>query len=139
MGKFRVIVKAVVEHEGKYLAVERWYNDCIVEPYQWEFLDGEMEFGETPENAAERLVAESTGLDSDVVDTLYTWGFTAGEICTIGIKFICRANSDEVFLSDDLSDYKWVSKEELAKVITKQAVVRDMVKAGFISPTDVED
>lgn len=139
MGKFRIIIKAIVEYENRFLAVERWYNDCIVEPYQWEFLDAEMEYGETPESAAQRLVSDAVGLDADVVDTLYTWGFTAGEICTTGITFLCKASQDAIFLSDDLSDYKWVPKEELPQVITKQAVIRDMIKAGFISDTDVEN
>ncbi len=139
MGKFRIIVKAVVEHEGKYLTVERWYNDCIVEPYQWEFLDGEMKYGEAPEDAAKRLVAEFTGLDAKVMDTLYTWSFTAGEICTTGITFLCKTDSDELLLSDELLDYQWISKEEIPKVITKNAVIRDMLRVGFISATAVED
>lgn len=44
MGKFRILIKGIVRHDGKYLAVERWYDDRIFEPYQWEFIDGEMEF-----------------------------------------------------------------------------------------------
>lgn len=139
MGKFRIIVKAVVEKEGKYLVVERWYNDCIVEPYQWEFLDGEMEYGEAPEHAAIRLAAEYTGLHTEVLNTLYTWEFTAGEVSTIGITFVCKALNDEIILSDDLLNYKWISKEEIPEVITKRAVIRDMLRVGFINATVVED
>ena len=62
MGKFRILIKGIVRHNGRYLAVERWYDDRIFEPYQWEFVDGEMEFGETPDKAVERLVAEKVGL-----------------------------------------------------------------------------
>lgn len=139
MGKFRIIVKAVVEYEGKYLAVERWYNDCIVEPYQWEFLDGEMEFGEAPEHAAIRIAAEYTGLHTEVMDTLYTWEFTAGEVSTIGIAFACKALNDEIILADELLNYKWISKEEFTGVITRNAVLRDMTRVGFIGAADVEE
>ena len=80
--KFRILVKGIVQYKDNFLAVERWYDDRIFEPYQWEFIDGEMEFGETPEKAVERIVEEKTGVP------LYTWGFTAGEICTTGIAFL---------------------------------------------------
>ena len=43
MGKFRILIKGIVRHNGRYLAVERWYDDRIFEPYQWEFVDGEMD------------------------------------------------------------------------------------------------
>lgn len=138
MGKFRVIVKGIVRYNDKYLAVERWYNDNIAEPYQWEFIDGEMEFGETPEKAVERLVSEMTGIPAKVDRPLYTWGFTAGEICTTGIAFLCVAPSDEVFLSEELSDSRWVLKEELEYVISKQAVVKDIMKAGLGSDYGLE-
>ena len=49
MGKFRILVKGIVQYKNKFLAVERWYDDRIFEPYQWEFIDGVMVFGETPE------------------------------------------------------------------------------------------
>ena len=62
MSKFRVLVKGIVQYQDSYLAVERWYDDRIFDPYQWEFIDGEMEFGETPEKAVERIVAEKTGV-----------------------------------------------------------------------------
>ena len=61
MSKFRVLVKGIVQYQDSYLAVERWYDDRIFDPYQWEFIDGEMEFGETPEKAVDR---KSTRLNS---------------------------------------------------------------------------
>ena len=49
MSKFRVLVKGIVQYQDSYFEVERLYDDRIFDPYQWEFIDGEMEFGETPE------------------------------------------------------------------------------------------
>ena len=129
MSKFRVLVKGIVQYQDSYLAVERWYDDRIFDPYQWEFIDGEMEFGETPEKAVERIVAEKTGVAVQVNKPLYTWGFTAGEICTCGIAFLCDAQMDEVILAEELRDSKWVPKSEIAQVITNQAVVKDIEKA----------
>lgn len=139
MGKFRVLVKGIVQYKDCYLAVEKWYDDRIFEPYQWEFIDGEMEFGETPEKAVERLVAEKTGITARVNKPLYTWGFTAGEICTSGIAFLCDALADEVVLSEDLHDSKWVPKVEISNVITNQAIIRDIEKAGLTTSFDLDD
>lgn len=138
MGKFRVLVKGIVEYNDAYLAVERWYDDRIFDPYQWEFIDGEMEFGETPERAVERIIAEKTGITAQVHKPLYTWGFTAGEICTCGIAFLCDAQMDEVVLSEELHDSKWVPKCEIAQVITNQAVVKDIEKAGLTNNFDLD-
>jgi 8-oxo-dGTP pyrophosphatase MutT (NUDIX family) len=139
MGKFRVLVKGIVQYENRYLAVERWYDDRIFEPYQWEFLDGELEFGETPEKAVERVVEEEIGIPVQAAEPLYTWGFTAGEICTVGIAFLCNAETEEIVLSEELHDSQWVPKEELANVISNKAVVQDIEKAGLTSEFDLDD
>jgi len=137
MARFRNIIKSIVRCQDKYLVVERWYSDNIVDPYQWEFLDGEMEFGETPDKAAERLVSELVGIPVLADKPLYTWGFTAGEICTTGIAFLCESMTEEVVLSEELSDYRWVYKEELPSVISKKAVVEDLTKAELFSELEL--
>lgn len=40
MNKYRILVKGIVQKGNRYLTVEKWYDDNIVEPYQWEFIDG---------------------------------------------------------------------------------------------------
>lgn len=139
MGKFRILVKGIVQYKEKFLVVQRWYDDRIVEPYQWEFINGEMVFGETPEEAVARIVKEKTGILVQVNKPLYTWGFTAGEICTSGIAFLCDAETDEVILSEDLCDSLWVAKEDLPEVITNQAVVKDVEKTGLTSSFGLDD
>lgn len=139
MGKYRILVKGIVQCRGKYLVVEKWYDDRIFDPYQWEFLDGEMEFSETPERAVQRVVSEKTGIPVQVDKPLYTWGFTAGEVCSVGIAFECSAQTEEVVLSEELNDSKWVLKEELASVITNEAVRKDIEKAGLTSNFNLDE
>lgn len=75
MNKYRILVKGIVQRDNKYLAVEKWYDDNIMEPYQWEFIDGEAEFGESPDKAVVRTIQEQTGLITEVDRVLYTWTF----------------------------------------------------------------
>ncbi len=139
MDKFRVLVKGIVQCGDRFLAVERWYDDRIMDPYQWEFIDGEMQFGETPEKAVQRVIEEQAGIPVQVEKPLYTWGFTAGEVCTCGIAFLCDAQSEEVVLSEDLSNSGWYYREELEKVISNKAVIKDIQHAGLMNQFDLDD
>lgn len=139
MDRFRMLVKGIVQCKDRFLVVEKWYDDRIFDPYQWEFIDGEMEFGETPEKAVLRIVEDKTGLTAEVDSTLYTWGFTAGEVCTVGIAFHLVSDCDEVILSEDYPNYKWVSKEELSTYITNKKVLKDIDRAGLTRDFDLGD
>ena len=139
MDKYRILIKGIVKCCEKYLVVEKWYDDRIFDPYQWEFIDGVMGFGETPEKAVQRIVEEKTGIPVQVDRPLYTWGFTAGEVCSVGIAFECTAQTSTVVLAEDLNDSKWVSKEELAEVITNKTVREDIERSGLTSSFDLDD
>ena len=80
-----------------------------MEPYQWEFIDGE-EFGESPDKAVVRTIQEQTGLITEVDRVLYTWTFMIGSECNLGLAYLCltEQNEDEVVLSEELNDAKWI-------------------------------
>lgn len=139
MEKYKIIVKGIVQHENRFLIVEKWYDDRIVDPYQWEFVDGKMDFGEVPEQATLRTVQETTGLTTSIGSLLYTWGFTAGEVCTVGIAYLCVTEQEEVIISEDYRDYKWVTREELGDYITNKAMLDDLDRAGLTRKFDLED
>ena len=70
---------------------------------------------------------------------MYTWGFTAGELCTCGIAFLCDSLSPETVLSEDLHDSKWVTKDELPETISNKNVVDDIRNCGLIEDFGIED
>ena len=53
--RYRILVKGIVRKENRYLSVEKWYDDNIADPYQWEFIDGMAEFGESPDAAVMQI------------------------------------------------------------------------------------
>ena len=122
MEKYRIIVKGIIQLEEKYLIVRRWYDDRVLEPYQWGFIDGAIEFGEAPEKAILRNVTEQTGLSVVLDRILYTWSFMTGDVFNIGISFLCRATMAEVLLSEELVESKWVTKEELETFIDRKII-----------------
>lgn len=128
MGDYRILVKGIVKREDKYLIVQKWYDDNIIDPYQWEFVDGEAEFGEAPETAVERIVQEQTGLIVVADRILYTWTFMLGSVCTLGLTYLCQTAMDEnsVQLSEELQDAKWVYPNEFEEWIRNQRMLEDL-------------
>lgn len=125
MEKYRILVKGIVQYENKYLVLKRWYDDRIAEPYQWDFVDGVLEFGESPEKAVLRSISEQTGLTVTIDRLLYTWSFQIGDVFNIGISFLCLASMDSILLSEELIDFAWIHREEFEHYIN-QTVLEDV-------------
>ena len=116
--KYRILVKGIVKRGNRYLVVEKWYDDNIANPYQWEFIDGVAEFGESPDSAVVRIIQEQTGFTSVVDRILYTWTFMLGAECNLGLAYLCLTDMDEdsVILSEELHEAKWIEDLENAEI-----------------------
>lgn len=131
MERYRILVKGIVKRDDRYLIVEKWYDDNIIEPYQWEFVDGEAEFGESPDAAVVRVVQEQTGLITVMDHVLYTWTFMIGSECNLGLAYLCLTDMDEdgVQLSEDLRDAKWISPSDFEEWINNSRMLEDLERA----------
>ena len=129
--RYRILVKGIVQKDNKFLTVEKWYDDNIVDPYQWEFIDGEAEFGESPDAAVVRIIQEQTGLTSVVDRILYTWTFMIGSECNLGLSYLCLTDMDEdtVVLSEDLNNAKWIEADEIEDYINNKRMIEDLKNA----------
>ncbi|MDE6567790.1 MAG: NUDIX hydrolase [Lachnospiraceae bacterium] len=131
MERYRILVKGIVKRDDRYLIVEKWYDDNIIEPYQWEFVDGEAEFGESPDAAVVRIVQEQTGLITVVDHVLYTWTFMIGSECNLGLAYLCLTDMEEdgVQLSEDLRDAKWILPSDFDEWINNNKMLEDLENA----------
>ena len=129
MEKYQIVVKGIVRFEERYLLVQRWYDDRIENPYQWEFIDGRIDFGEAPDRAVVRLIREQAGLETLIDRIAYTWSYMVGDVHHIGISYECMALTDEVVLSEELHDHRFVTKEEFENYITNQMLLNDIERA----------
>ena len=129
--RYRILVKGIVQKDNKFLIVEKWYDDNIVDPYQWEFIDGEAEFGECPDAAVVRIIQEQTGLTSVVDRILYTWTFMIGSECNLGLSYLCLTDMEEdtVVLSEDLNNAKWIEADEIEDYIKNKRMIEDLKNA----------
>ncbi|MDK2807889.1 MAG: nucleoside triphosphatase [Clostridiales bacterium] len=131
MEQCKLMVKGIVRSHDKFLIVAKWYDDCIANPYQWQFIDGDVEHGEAPDAAVMRLVLEQAGITAEINRIIYTWSFMIGDLHKVGIAYECIAEQDTVILSEELNDAKWISREEFAQYIDNDKVLEDFLKAEY--------
>ena len=131
MAKHRIVVKCVVNYGSEYLLLKKWYDDRIDNPFQWEFPDGEVEFGESPERAAERIVTETTGLTAEAARPLYTWQYTLGDVSNIGICYLLYAHDMETVISEEYNEVVWIDRFSFENYIENKNLLRDIERAAL--------
>mgnify|MGYP004462142141 CR=1 FL=1 len=132
MNKYGIKIKGIVKKDDKFLILQKWYDDRITEPYQWEFIDGDLEYGIAPDAFVKQMISDATGLDAEVDGIPYTWSYALGDTQIIGIAYLCHVESDMVILSEAVSDFKWVSAKELPDYIENKGVLYDLKNTGII-------
>ena len=126
--RFFVAVKALLFDQGKFLLVKR-SNKARGEHHYWELPGGRMEFGESPEEALLRELAEETGLSAKILCPLQTWNFFREETTQIvGITFLCKTATSTVRLSDEHEAFAWVHLDEISQYNIVPTVLEDLKK-----------
>lgn len=129
--KISVIVKGIITHKNRVLIVKR-SNRAKLGPGNWEFVGGNIEFGEDLEEALNREAMEEIGMPIEIDKVLYA---TTSKISLRGqaviIVYKCFGENEKVVLSEEHSDYKWVSKEDLGKFLYGE-MLRDIDKYNIL-------
>ncbi len=108
MEDFRIAVKAFIVKDRKALLIKRRAND-VHSPGKWDIPGGRLEPGENPLDGIRRECREEVGLDIEIVMPVEVQHFVRddGQKITM-IIFLCRPLSEEVKLSEEHTEYKWV-------------------------------
>jgi 8-oxo-dGTP diphosphatase len=116
MREVYVAVKALIIRDGKILIIKRSSKEDVYKN-EWDLPGGKLEFGEHPIDGLKREVKEETGLEIEVIKPISVWTFfkNDGKTQVIGITFLAKPISDEIKLSKEHVDSKWVC---LRKLIT---------------------
>lgn len=126
MSKMSIKIKGIVECQGKFLLVQKWYDDNIVNPYKWEFVDSVLTPGARPEDAVVENIEVQTGINARIEKIPYTWTYTVGDTDYVGIAFLCKTDDDIVILSDDYSNSIWVEPEKIHLYIEDTEMLKDL-------------
>ena len=117
--RFHITVKGIVVLDNKILLLKR------VKPSTdglgfWELPGGGLEYGETPNQALIRELKEDTGLDIVIIKPAYTFTKIREDYQTVGIGFLCIPKNDHVRLSDEHTDYCFVTIEKAKELLDKE-------------------
>ena len=108
--------KAFIENRGKILAIQDSATDL------WDFPGGKIKWDESLEESLKREVREETDLEIKIGKPFHIWKYKVVEknsisfgkrIILIGIK--CEYVSGTVRLSDEHSNYEWVTNKDFGK------------------------
>ena len=115
----RVMATAIIRKNGRFLMLKRSKGNRFYAGY-WQFPEGGVEFGESLEQALAREVKEETGLRIKKADLL---GLRSSCIEYFRQKlwhfmraFYATETAGKIRLSAAHSEYKWVSRREMAKL-----------------------
>lgn len=117
--KFHITVKAIVIYHQKILILKRTRPSSDGLGY-WELPGGGLEYGETPHQALIRELKEETDLNIKIIKPVYTFTAIRPEYQTVGIGFLTIPTNDHVKLSEEHTDYQFVSSDELLNYIDKK-------------------
>jgi 8-oxo-dGTP diphosphatase len=104
---------AIIEHEGKILAVQR--NECMNLPLKWEFPGGKIHQGESPEQCVVREVAEELGLQITAGRPLQPVSYDYPDFSVTLHPFICAIVSGKPILHEHKAMI-WLSPQELSSL-----------------------
>lgn len=136
--KVDLIVKTVILNRklGKILLVQRCDSD-ETDPGEWEQVGGNMEKGETPEEAIQREVFEETGIANiKVVSQLYTT-YINKENPYLILVFLCETETEEILLSEEHQNFKWADKQECLRIL-RGGIKKDYIRHKIVD-MDWED
>ena len=111
--KTRIVLTGILKDKELYLVVKRNDNDDLF-PGAWEFPGGHLEDNENIFEGLKRELKEEIGYDlvNKPIITNYSDSIK-NNIHKIELDFTINVNKDDinVILSDEHSDYKWVTKD----------------------------
>lgn len=128
--KADIIVKSIIFHRvhNRLLLVQRGNADSVGAG-TWEGAGGNVEPGETPEEAIRREIREETGITEVKIGQIAYVTLIGGDAPYLIIAYLCEVSTEEVILSDEHQACMWASEEECRKILPA-AIIEDFEKNG---------
>lgn len=121
---FKVRQQAIIIHKKRALLLK--YSNYTRKKTKWDFPGGHLIHGETVFESLQREVFEETGLTITEAEPLRTLAYDNG----ILIIYIAKAQGDDVKLSKEHTDYRWIAASHVTEVdIASPEIKDDILKA----------
>ncbi len=122
-------VKGIIKKDDKYLLIKRWVDDRIPDPFIWEFVDAEVNYGEAPDDAVLRAIRDLLSVEGKIDRIVYTWSQMVGDSQCVGIAYLCSIDGndeDNIVLSEEYGELDWVEKDKVSNYVENIYVLKDL-------------
>lgn len=122
-------VKGIIKRGDKYLVIKRWVDDHIPNPYVWEFIDAQVQYGEAPDDTVLRAIGEALSIEGTIEKIEYTWSSLLGDTHCVGIAYLCSIKEEDeenIVLPEEYGEWKWISRDEFPDYIENMYVLNDL-------------
>ncbi len=120
-------VKGIIKQDDKYLLIKRWVDDRIPDPFLWEFVDAEVNYGEAPDEAVIRAIEEILSVEGRIERIVYKWSNMIGDSQCVGIAYICSLEDDSsIILGEEYGEWEWVERDQFPEYIENKYVLNDL-------------
>jgi len=127
------ISKAVISKDGKFLLLKRAAHSKTF-PNTWDFAGGKGEPGKSPEEAVVRETKEETSLNVTITNLLASLTYEEDKYHANFHYFIPQSISGILKISNDHSDFCWVSLDEIKSLPLHPSVKIFLEKKLFSNP-----
>ena len=131
MSDFKVITKAILKKNGKFLVIKRSPDAHAFANY-WDFPGGKLEEGEQPFKAVEREVFEETGLKAKAQSLASAFVLHHQGEHLVFLSFNVRPLAGKVKVSSEHTEWKWVGKKFLLTEKFLEPFIRDLVEKKVV-------
>ena len=115
--------------ERRHVPLDQKVDDRIPDPFVWEFIDAEVNHGESPDDTVLRAIRDLLSVEGKIDKIEYTWSNLLGDTHCVGIAYLCSIKEEDepnIVLSEEYGEWKWVPREQFPDYIENQYVLKDL-------------
>lgn len=118
-----IVVKSIIFNKklNKFLLIQRCSKDDVG-ANTWENAGGNVEYGETPEEAIKREIREETGITDVNIKRVAYVTLINGEKPYLIIAYLCGTTTETVTLSNEHQKFIWANKEDCQRLLPKEII-----------------
>ncbi|NHK32686.1 MAG: NUDIX domain-containing protein [Asgard group archaeon] len=127
-GRFTFCVAAIIENQNNEILLLKRSPGNFPENI-WDVVGGRKEQFEDPFDGLKREIVEETGIeDFEIIKAVdvFHWYQEDNNFDMIGVIFWCKTKANEVILSSEHAEYKWLKPEKALEISTHQIVTSNL-------------
>lgn len=127
----KIVVKSIIYNKrlNKILLVQRCKDDSVGAD-TWENVGGNVEDGETLDDALRREITEEAGISDIRIDRVAYAALVNAQEPYLIVAYLCEALTDNICLSSEHQAFLWAGREDCFRLLPS-AIIDDFENNGI--------